>query len=239
MWPRLVAGTLLRRYNRFLADVKFRNNRVVTAHCANSGSMKGCCEEGRTVYLSRSNNTKRRLRYTWEMIDMSSSLVGVNTFVPNRLVAEAIRNSEIRELTGYEYLKREIRCSPETRLDLLLGGNGREQCFVEVKNCTLVENGVARFPDAVTSRGFKHLVELQRQVEIGNRGVIFFLIQRMDADAFDSADGIDPAYACELRRACKNGVEILAYDVVLTLDRIVLGRRMPVLLDDAAVCKGI
>jgi sugar fermentation stimulation protein A len=218
-----------------MADVKLRNGRTVTAHCANSGSMKGCCEEGRTVYLSRSDNEKRRLRYTWEMIDMASSLVGVNTSVPNRLVARALQNSEIKELTGYEYLRREVKCGADSRLDLLLERSDGKRCFIEIKNCTLVEQGTALFPDAVTSRGLKHLVELQSQVEAGNRGVIFFLIQRMDAAEFGPADLIDPKYGLELRKAASNGVEILAYDVALSLERIVLNRRMPVPLSDRSL----
>jgi len=187
------------------------------------------------VYLSRSDNEKRRLRYTWEMIDMASSLVGVNTSVPNRLVARALQNSEIKELTGYEYLRREVKCGADSRLDLLLERSDGKRCFIEIKNCTLVEQGTALFPDAVTSRGLKHLVELQSQVEAGNRGVIFFLIQRMDAAEFGPADLIDPKYGLELRKAASNGVEILAYDVALSLERIVLNRRMPVPLSDRSL----
>lgn len=216
-----------------MADVKLRNGRVVTAHCANSGSMMGCCEEGRTVYLSRSDNEKRRLRYTWEIIDMASSPVGVNTSVPNKLVARAIENCEVKELAGYEYLRREVRCGADSRLDLLLERSDGKRCYVEIKNCTLVENGVALFPDAVTSRGLKHLVALQSQIEAGNRGVIFFLIQRMDAEEFGPADRIDPKYGTELRKAVRNGVEILAYDVALSLERIRLHRRLPVHLNDS------
>ncbi len=227
VWPRLIKGTLIERYKRFLADIRLRNGRVVTAHCPNSGSMMGCSEPGRPVYISRSNNPKRRLAYTWEMIEMPSSLVGVNTLVPNRLVKQAIIEGKIKALAGYERVTGEVKCSPHSRLDLALDGFDGRRCFVEVKNCTLIENGIAYFPDAVTARGLKHLKELEEQVRVGNRGVIFFLIQRMDATAFCSADHIDPAYGRELRSVVSNGVEVLAYDVHITLKRIALNRQIP------------
>lgn len=213
-----------------MADVKLRNGRVVTAHCPNSGSMKGCYEPGRSVYLSRSANPNRSLAYTWEMIEMPASLVGVNTSVPNRLVARTIVDGQIEPLAGYDWLTKEVRCGPNSRIDLVLEKQSGEVCFIEIKNCTLVEDHIAYFPDAVTARGFKHLVELQAQVKSGNRAVIFFLIQRMDAVAFSPADHIDPAYSRELRKADRNGVEVLAYDVLLTLESICINRPMPVCL---------
>jgi sugar fermentation stimulation protein A len=226
-WPRLIKGTLISRYKRFLADVRLRNGHVVTAHCPNSGSMMGCCEPGRPVYISRSKNPKRRLLYTWEMIEMASSLVGVNTLVPNRLVKQTLIEGKIEALSGYERVSSEVKCSPHSRLDLALDNSDGSRCFIEVKNCTLVEDGTAYFPDAVTERGLKHLVELQEQVRLGNRGVIFFLIQRMDSSLFRPADHIDPAYGRELRMATTNGVEAIAYDVQITLERITLNRRIP------------
>ena len=226
-WPRLIKGTLIKRYNRFLADVRLGNGHVVTAHCPNSGSMMGCSEPGRPVYISRSKNPKRRLPYTWELIEMPSSLVGVNTLVPNKLVKRALIEGIIEALAGYETVRSEVKCSPHSRLDLALENSDGSRCFIEVKNCTLVEDGIAYFPDAVTDRGLKHLVELQEQVRLGNRGVIFFLIQRMDASIFRPADRIDPAYGRELRKAEINGVEAIAYDVHITPERITLNRRIP------------
>lgn len=220
-------GTLIRRYQRFKADVKLRNGRVVTALCPNSGSMKSCSEAGRPVYLSRSDNPKRKLKYTWEMIDMPSSLVGINTHVPNRLVKESIVRDEIKELTGFEQVRSEVKYGENSRIDLLLEGPEERRCYLEIKNCTLIESGIACFPDAVTARGLKHLVELQNEVRRGNRSVNFFLIQRMDAERFRPADHIDPAYGKELRKAVKNGVEILAYDVHIDLNGITLNRRLP------------
>ena len=225
-WPRLTQGILIKRYKRFMADVKLRNNHVVTAHCPNSGSMKACCDPGRTVYLTRHNKPSRRLKYTWEMIDMGTSLVGVNTIVPNRLTKAAVLAGDVPELAGYETVRSEVKYGNNSRIDILLE-NGTGHCFVEVKNCTLVTEGLARFPDAVTSRGFKHLVELQEQVKQGDRAVMFYLIQRMDADRFEPADHIDPAYGQELRKAVQNGVEILVYDVAINLEGIRLNQAVP------------
>ncbi|MBW2096113.1 MAG: DNA/RNA nuclease SfsA [Deltaproteobacteria bacterium] len=226
-WPPLLKGTLLRRYKRFIADVKLQNGHVVAAHCPNSGSMEACAESGRPVYLSRHHkNPNRRLKYTWEIIDMPSSLVGVNTLVPNRLVTLAIRAGVVPELAGYDTTRSEVKYGTNSRIDILLEKNGN-RCFVEVKNCTLVSDGTACFPDAVTARGLKHLVELQEQVCRGHRAVMFYLVQRMDAHVFRPADHIDPAYGRELRKALKNGVEILVYDVRLDLKGISLSHPLP------------
>jgi len=225
-WPPLIQGSLIRRYKRFLADVRLRNGRVVVAHCPNSGSMLACSEPGRMVYLSRHNNPKRRLRYTWELIEMPTSLVGVNTMVPNRLVKAAILAGLIDRLTGYEKVRSEVAYGTNSRIDLLLE-KGPMRCFVEVKNCTLVTDGAASFPDAITTRGLKHLKELQAQVRSGDRSVMFYLIQRMDAGLFRPADRIDPAYGRELRRAIQNGVEVMAYDVAIDLKGIELNRKIP------------
>ena len=226
-WPDLVRGTLIWRYKRFMADVKLTSGETVTAHCPNSGSMKGCSEPGRAVYLSTSDNPKRRLKYTWEMIDMEGSLVGVNTLAPNRLVARSIAVSRVAPLIGYDKLSTEVRYGEDSRIDLLLERNTGERCFVEVKNCTLVEERIAYFPDAVTARGLKHLVELQRRIRAGDRAVIFFLVQRMDARLFKPADHIDARYGAELRKAVAAGVEILVYDVDITLTGIALRNRLP------------
>lgn len=229
-WPKLIPGTLVKRYKRFLADIKLENGEIVTAHCPNSGAMKTCCEPGSTVYISYHDNPKRKLKYTWEIIKMPTSLVGVNTQVPNRLVFEAIKNNMVEELCGYTEFYREVKTSDHSRLDILLTKDERNKCYVEVKNCTLVEDTVARFPDAVTKRGLKHLVELQKLVSEGYRGIIFFLVQRMDAKIFKPADTIDPAYGRELRRAVANGVEILVYDVHMDLQKIVLNKKVPYFL---------
>lgn len=222
----LVPGRLIRRYKRFLADVTLPDGETVTAHCPNSGSMRACSEPGRPVYISASDNPRRKLRYTWELIDMPTSLVGVNTQVPNRLVQGAIDAGRIDELRGYGTVKREVQTAPGTRLDLMLTATGRRVCYVEVKNCTLVEERRASFPDARTTRGLKHLHELARLVDEGHRAVIFYLIQRMDAAVFSPADHIDPAYGKGLRVALAAGVEALAYDAHIDLIGITTRRRL-------------
>ena len=229
-WGRLVRGTLERRYRRFLADVRLGNNRRVTAHVPNTGSMLECSEPGRPVWLSRHDDPKRKLKYTWELIDMPGGLVGVNTVVPNRLVGAAAAQGLIKDFQGYDRIRGEVKTNDHTRLDFLLEGDGRRPCYVEIKNCTLVRQGKACFPDAVTTRGRKHLFELLRLVEEGARGVIFYLVQRMDAEVFSPADHIDPEYGQTLREVVDHGVEALAWDVAINLDRIDLNRPLPIKL---------
>jgi len=225
-WPHLISGTLIKRYKRFLCDVKLKNNHTITAHCPNTGSMKECYEPGCTVYLSRHNNPARKLKYTVEMTQMDTSLVGINTQVPNHLVKESIINGKVPSLMGYSRVLSEIPYGENSRIDLLLE-NGHERCFVEIKNCTLVKEGVACFPDAVTSRGLKHLVELSSLVSKGFRCAIFYVIQRMDANIFQPADHIDPAYGRKLRQVLKHGVEIIVYDTQIDLKTIRLNRKIP------------
>lgn len=235
-WPVLTRGILLKRYKRFLADVELEDGEVVTAHCANSGAMSRCSQPGRPVFLSYHDHPRRKLKYTWEMIAMPDSLVGVNTMVPNRLVEASIRAGRIPELRGYEQVRREVRVG-QSRLDLLLTGPDGDNCYVEVKNCTLVENRQAFFPDAVTTRGRKHLQELQALAREGSRCVMFFLVQRMDATTFRPADHIDPEYGKELRIARSRQVELLAYDVDISLQGIAVNRKLPCILDEPAVDK--
>jgi sugar fermentation stimulation protein A len=226
-WPKLIPGTLIRRYKRFLADVELTDGTVVTAHCPNTGSMQGCSEPGRPVYLSFHDNPKRKLKYTWELIEMPNSLVGVNTLVPNRLVFESVKVGVVPELSGYDVVEREVKINAHTRLDLALKSANGQDCYGEIKNCTLVNDGVALFPDAVTARGLKHITELEALVKAGFRCVMFYFIQRMDASVFKPADHIDPEYGKGLRRAAGRGVEILVYDVFIDLKGIRLNRRIP------------
>jgi sugar fermentation stimulation protein A len=226
-WPPLISGTLISRYKRFLADVQLESGEIVTAHCPNSGAMTGCSQPGRKVFISFHDDPGRKLKYTWQLIDMPTSLVGVNTMIPNRLVAQSIKQERIRDLLGYEHIFSEVKVGNNSRIDLLLQNDERDRCYVEVKNCTLVENGQALFPDAVTSRGKKHLLELQELVTRGYRCVMFYLIQRMDAEKFSPADKIDPGYGKELRKAVSNGVEILVYDVRIDYEGIKIHRKVP------------
>ena len=193
--PPLICGVLVKRYKRFLADVELETGEKVTVHCPNSGSMKGCAIPGSKVWLSQSDNPKRKYKYTWELAKVPGTLIGINTLVPNRLVKQSIENGVIESLAGYEHVKAEVKTSSHTRLDLLLETKNSPKCYVEIKNCTMVEDGVAMFPDAVTTRGQKHLDELCSLVSKGHRGIIFFLIQRTDAKVFKPAEQIDKVYA--------------------------------------------
>ena len=225
--PRLVRGLLLARQQRFLAHVRLGNHHLVTAHCPNTGSMRGCCEPGRPVFLSRRDDPGRRLHYTWELIQMPDSLVGINTAVPNLLVKTAIMAGRIEALSRYPKVRAEVPVGSGTRLDLLLEDQRGGRCYLEIKNCTLVEAGEACFPDAVTTRGQRHLRELARLARSGHRAVIFFLVQREDARRFRPADRIDPAYGRLLREAVHFGVEVLVYDVQFGPGRIDLNRLLP------------
>ncbi len=231
-WPELTPGRLIRRYQRFLVDVHLDNGKPVTAHCPNSGSMRGCLEPGRRVYLSRSPNPKRNFPHTFEMIEMPGSLVVVNTLMANRLVKKALQEGLIPELSTYQSIRSEIPYGENSRIDLLLMGEGHTPCLVEVKSCTLVENGLVMFPDAVTQRGFKHLVELQREVKSSRRCVMFYLVQRTDGSSFAPAGHIDPGYARELRKAHAAGVEILVYTTRITLEGVGLGGKIPFCLEE-------
>ncbi len=226
-WPPLISGTLISRYKRFLADVQLDSGEIVTAHCPNSGAMTGCSQPGRKVFISSHDDPRRKLKYTWQLIDMPTSLVGVNTMIPNRLVAQSVKQGLICDLLGYNKIFSEIKVGNHSRIDLLLENSQKDRCYVEVKNCTLVEKEQALFPDAVTTRGKKHLVELQALVTQGHRCVMFYLIQRMDAQHFSPADEIDPGYGKELRNAVANGVEILVYDVRIDHEQIKIHQKVP------------
>lgn len=227
--PPLVAGTLVKRYKRFLADVTLEDGSLVTVHCPNSGSMMGCATPGSRVLLSSSSNSTRKYPFGWELVQVDGFWVGINTGLPNRLTREAIEDGTVVELQGYATIRPEVPYGERSRIDLLLEGlTGR--CFVEVKNVTLEESGRALFPDAVTTRGQKHLRELMRVVREGDRGVIFFTVQRGDANSVSPADMIDPEYGRLLRLAMDNGVEALAYRALVTPEEIKLTERLPVLV---------
>ena len=221
----LLAGTLIQRYKRFLADVRLASGEVVTAHCTNTGSMMGCKEPGSEVYISRSENLNRKLLYTWELIRADNTWVGINTMHPNKLVPEAVIDGVIEELCGFDNIRREVKVSAHSRLDLCLE-NGNGKCFVEVKNVTLAVDGAAAFPDAVSERGTKHLKELMRLKRQGHRAAIVFVIQRGDCDSFRPADEIDQEYGRWLRRAIKAGVEALPYRAKVTPEEIFLTEKI-------------
>jgi sugar fermentation stimulation protein A len=227
--PSLIPGILIRRYKRFLADIILEDRGTVTVHCPNSGSMKGCATPGSRVFISRSSNPGRKYPFTWELVEADGFWAGINTGLPNVLVREAIENGTVCELQGYSTIRPEVPYGEHSRIDLLLE-SPRQRCFVEVKNVTLVENGLAFFPDAVTTRGQKHLNELMRVVRAGDRGVIFFTVQRGDGMSVAPAETIDPEYSRLLRLALINGVEALAYRAVITPEEIRLSERLPVIV---------
>jgi sugar fermentation stimulation protein A len=227
----LVHGRLVRRYKRFLADVELDDGQTVTAHCANPGSMLGLDGPGATVWLSPSRNPDRKLRWSWELVEIEGSLVGINTGHPNALVEEAVSGGAIAELSGYETLRREVRYGKNSRIDLLLESADRAACYVEVKNVHLRRSpGLAEFPDSVTKRGAKHLEELADVVDSGARAVMFYLVQRPDCTHVKIAADIDPAYEAGLRRAVELGVEALCYDCEITPEGIAVARRLPLVL---------
>lgn len=227
--PPLLPGTLIKRYKRFLADVELENGSTVTVHCPNSGSMKGCAIPGSRVFISRSSNPGRKFPFTWELVESGGFWAGINTALPNRLARDAIEDGTVAELQGYETIRPEVAYGEHSRIDLLLE-SPYQRCFVEVKNVTLVENGLALFPDAVTTRGQKHLNELMRVVREGDRGVIFFTVQRGDGRSVSPADAIDPEYGRLLRLAVKSGVEALAYRASVTPEEIRLTERLPIVV---------
>ena len=212
--PPLTDGRILRRYQRFLADVELSDGRVVTAHCPNTGAMTSCWEPGAPAQLSRSSNPRRKLPWTLERIDMGKGWIGVNTALPNRVVAEAIAVGLIPSLTGYAILQREQVYAPSGlprgRLDIGLSQGPAADVLVEVKNVTLLEGDWLRFPDAVSERGRKHLDLLLAAVGEGWRGVILVAANRPEGNRVGPAWRIDPAYARRLREATQGGVEALA-----------------------------
>lgn len=224
----LIRGALIQRYKRFLADIILENGEEITAHVANSGSMMGLKEPGMEVWLSESDNPKRKLKYSWELVRDGDGLVGINTMHPNKLVAEAIEDGTITELSGYGGLRREVKYGKNSRIDILLTDEDRPDCYVEVKNVTLRRNEKAEFPDAVTARGAKHLVEMTNMVAGGARAVMVYLVQREDCDSFSVAGDIDPTYADNLTEALSKGVEAVCYTCRLTPEEITVDHQIPI-----------
>jgi len=228
----LIAGRLLKRYKRFLADVQLPDGSIITAHTPNTGSMQGCADPGSTAWLRDTANPERKYPYSWEMVTtLDGVMVGIHTGYANTLVAEAIENGVITELQGYASLKREVKFGDSgSRFDIFLSGGERPDCYVEVKNVTLVADGVAMFPDAVTARGAKHLRHLAEVVAGGGRAVMCFCVQREDADSVRAARHIDRVYADTLAEVAAEGVELIAYQARLGPEEIKLARRLPVVL---------
>jgi sugar fermentation stimulation protein A len=224
----LVRGRLVQRYKRFFADVELDAGGLVTAHVANPGAMLGLKSPGQPCWLQPSDDPKRSLKYTLEMVEQDGALVGVNTHHPNRLAAEAIAGGVIPELAGYASIRREVRYDGDSRVDFLLEDPARPPCWLEIKNCHLRrEPGLAEFPDCVAARSAKHMDALARQVANGDRAVVLWVIQMTGIERFALARDIDPAFAAAVERARAGGVETLAYVCDMAEDGIAIRRRVP------------
>lgn len=233
--PPLIEGRLLRRYKRFFADVELPGGEIVTAHCANTGRMSGVLIEGARAWLQTSDNPKRKLRYSWVLVEPATGqLACIDTGRANALVAEAIGAGRMPELDGYTELLREQRYGAEnSRIDLLLRSEDRRDCYVEVKNVTLhLGNGEGAFPDAVSARGSKHLRELMHVASAGARAVILFHVAHSGIEWMRPAREIDPEYADTLTQAIASGVEVLVYGAAeASTGRWIVGRKLSYLSD--------
>lgn len=226
----LIQGKIIKRYKRFLADVELENGDIITAHTANTGSMKTCWEPGWSVLMSYHDNPKRKLKYSLELTNNGDTWIGVNTSLPNKIAIEGIANGTVKELKGYSTIKPEAKIG-KSRIDILLSNEGEDPCYVEVKNVTLLgEKNKGIFPDAVSTRGQKHLEELMGLVDQGIRAAMLYVINREDVKSFSPADDIDPRYGQLLRQASEKGVEILAYKCEVTPKEIKLAKKLPVKL---------
>lgn len=222
----LIAGTLIKRYKRFLADVELDTGEIVTAHCPNTGAMTGCAEQGYKVYLSPSDNPKRKLAYTWELaVTPENHWIGIHSAKANRLVEEAWENNRLTGFQQYSRCQREVAYGREkSKIDLLLSGPDDQRCYIEVKSVTLLQQGQGYFPDAVSTRGQKHLRELMEVVQEGHRGVLFFCVQHTGISSVSGAAHIDPQYAELLQQAKASGVEVCTWGCRINPAEIQLDR---------------
>ena len=222
---RLLQGTLNKRYKRFFVDINFKD-KIITAHCPNTGSMMGLLNKGNKTWFSESNNPKSKLKYYLEIIEVGKNLVGINTLLTNKLVFEALKLKKIKNLIKFNNIKTEVKFSNNTKFDFLIS-NSEEKCFLEVKNVTLLRNKkIAEFPDAITSRGTKHLVELINAKKKGFQSCMLYLIQRQNCKAFKIAEDIDINYKIAFDKAIKAGVKILCYDCKINDEEIKLNNQI-------------
>jgi len=224
----LARGVLVQRYKRFFADVILDTGEAITAHCPNPGAMLGLNRPGLTAWVSASDNPKRKLAHTLELVEADGGLVGINTMWPNKLVAEALASGVIAELTGYPTVRAEVKYGEASRVDFLLSAPDRANCWLEVKNVHLSRTpGLAEFPDCVAARSTRHLKELAAMVAAGDRAVALFVVQRTDCDRFSACLELDPAFARGLDQAAEAGVEVLAYVCEISTDGVRVARRLP------------
>ena len=222
---KLISGQFIKRYKRFFVDIKIKN-KIVTAHCPNTGSMFGLLKKGNRVWLSKSNNPKRKLKYTLQIIEDQKSKVGVNTHLTNKIVLHALRNNLIKEFSKNIEIKPEFKFGENTRFDFLILKK-KYKAFIEVKNVTLSRiKNIAEFPDAVTSRGLKHINELIKASRQGYEIFILYLIQRDDCKSFKIAKDIDPLYSNSLAKAIKKKLNVLCYDCKFLSKGIKLNKKI-------------
>ncbi len=225
----LVPARLIRRYKRFLADIRLEDGRDVTAHCANPGSMMGLKDEGIKIWVEPNDDPKKKLKYGWRLVDHENGhFTGVDTSLPNRALRAAIMARDVPELADYKTVKPEQKYGENSRIDFLLQQQGLPDAYVEVKSVTLSRQpGLAEFPDSVTARGTKHVGELAEMARQGHRAILFYLVQRTDCTSVGIAADIDPAYATAFATALEAGVECIAYDTLITPDAITLNQPLP------------
>ena len=228
---KLIPGLLIKRYKRFFVDVRV-NNQILTVHCPNTGSMHGLLDQGNKVWISKSNNPKRKLKYTLEIIEVKKTKVGINTHSTNKIVHNALQNNLIKEFNNNMDIKPETKFGANTRFDFLVSSK-KYQSFIEVKNVTLSrKRNLAEFPDAETSRGLKHIGELIKASKKKFKVYILFVIQRNDCNSFSIAKDIDPNYANALSKAVKNNLKILCYDCKFSPKGIKLNRQIKFILNE-------
>jgi len=230
----LIEGRLVSRYKRFFADIELTDGTIVTAHCANTGSMAGLKETGSRVWISKADNPKRKLQYDWRIIEIcqapKTALVGVHTAWPNKIVEEALGDQKIPELAGYGNLRREVKYGENSRIDFLLEHENKPPCYVEVKSITFSRTqGLAEFPDSPSIRAAKHVTELTNMVKQGARAVMLYVVQRDDCDRFKIANDVDPKYQEAITLAQKIGVESLCYACTLSPEEITISHPITIL----------
>ena len=221
----LISGELIKRYKRFFVDVKI-NNEVITAHCPNTGSMMGLLDNGNKVWLSKTDQPNRKLKYTLQIIESQKSKVGVNTHLTNKIVLESLKNNLVNKFKNYKNIQKEVKFGNDTRFDFLISKN-KKKTFIEVKNVTLSrKKGIAEFPDSVTTRGLKHINELLKAGSNGYTIYLFFVIQRDDCNKFKIASDIDAEYGKVITKAVKKNLNILCYDCKISPKGIKLNREI-------------
>ena len=225
----LIPARLIRRYKRFLADCRLEDGREVTAHCANPGSMMGLAIEGSKIWLEPNDDPKKKLKYGWRLVDHENGhFTGVDTSVPNRALKEALEHREIAALSDYSVVRPEVKYGENSRIDFLLSGAGLRDAWVEVKSVTLSRQaGIAEFPDSVTARGAKHMAEVAKMAEAGDRAIVLFLVQRTDCDRMVPAADIDPNYAKALGDAVAAGVEVIALSTRISPKGVEIASEIP------------